>query len=227
MRFLRAFVTLCLLLAAGTAASQAQEWVGNYRDAYRELIRFEKYGKAKNFIQYQLQLAPRAGTLDGVHLTLAGKTLTLDLPLDAAGRMNLPLQKAAYDENAALTVSGRAADYATRARVSIAARADGTYEAQDLRAACEQALGFLRYRDDAAWRDRKCVGVRFAFARGAEPAVQVRQGGAKALPVQEGGAYPGDAGTQFRAVTYRFADWPNAGQVVTQGIPAVIAPVFE
>jgi hypothetical protein len=230
MRFLRAFATLCLLLAAGTAVAQAQEWVGNYRDAYRELIRFEKYGKAKNFIQYQLQLAPRerTGTLDGVRLTLAGKSLALDLPLDAAGRTSLPLQKAAYDENAELTVNGKAAQFATRTRVSIAPRADGTYDAQDLRAACEQALGFLRYRDEAAYRERKCVGVRFAYARaGAEPVVQVRQGGAKTLPVQDGGAYPGDAGAQFRTVTYRFDGWPDKGQVVTQGAPAVIAPLIE
>ena len=52
----------CLLLTALPAAAQSQplagEWV-SYRDAYRAMVLFDKYGGAKNLLQNHLQVVPR------------------------------------------------------------------------------------------------------------------------------------------------------------------------
>lgn len=221
---------LALLLTAGTAAAQAQEggWV-SYRDAYRTMVVFDKYGKAKTLIQNHVQVMPRQKdvSLDGVQLTLRGKTVNVNLPLDAAGRAVFPLLKAAYDENAALVLNRPAGQYALRRRVSIAVRPDGIYDSAELRAACEQALEFERYVNSGAGKLR-CVGVRFAFAGKAEPGVRLRKGEgaatAVALPAVDGAAFGDDPNASLRLVNYRFGD---AGQVLTQGVPVVIAPVFE
>ncbi|MDB5755009.1 MAG: hypothetical protein JWR56_1437, partial [Massilia sp.] len=77
-----------LSLAAGIAAAQAPdgEWV-SYRDAYRAMVVFEKYGKPKHLIQNHYQVMPREKGVpaEGLRLTLQGKTMQLNLPLDAAG----------------------------------------------------------------------------------------------------------------------------------------------
>lgn len=229
-RHLSAF--LALLLTAGTAAAQAQAGAGDsawvsYRDAYRTMVVFDKYGKAKTLIQNHLQVMPRQkdASLDGVQLSLRGKTVNVSLPLDAAGRAVFPLLKLAYDENAALVLNRAPGQYAFRRRVTIAARADGIYDSTELRAACEQALEFERYVNPAAAK-LKCVGVRFAFAAKSEPGVKLRkgEGAAAALPAVDGAAFSDDPNASFRVVNYRFGD---GGQVLTQGVPVAIAPVFE
>lgn len=116
-------------------------------------------------------------------------------------------------------------------RVSLQLRADGVYEAVDLRAACEQALRFQR-SVDGAYRERKCVGVRFSFARKGEAVVRVRRaGGEFALAVGEGAAFADDAQEGFQIVAYRFGDagaGAGAGEkVLTPNAPLAIAPVYE
>ena len=93
----------CLLaawLVAPHALAQGQhgEWL-SYRDAYRAMVVFEKYGKPKHFLQNHYQVSPRdaGATLDGLRLTLNARSLQLNLPLDPAGRVVFPLLKAAYD----------------------------------------------------------------------------------------------------------------------------------
>ena len=160
----RAHLTACvtLLLTAGMAVAQphAGEWV-NYRDAYRAMVVFDKYGGPKNLLQHALQVQPREkGALgQGVQLLMKGKTVQAGLALDALGRTTLPLLKAAYDENAVLSPSRALGGFAVKPRVSLALRPDGTYDLADLRAACEQALGFARYADNSA-RGSQCAGVR-------------------------------------------------------------------
>lgn len=227
-RHISAFLALLLTAGAATAQAPAQDgaWV-SYRDAYRTMVVFDKYGKAKTLIQNHVQVMPRqkdAG-LDGVQLTLRGKTVNVNLPLDAAGRAVFPLLKAAYDENAALVLNRPAGQYAFRRRVTIAVRPDGIYDSAELRAACEQALEFERHVNSGAGK-LKCVGVRFAFAGKGEPGVRLRkgEGAAAALPAVDGAAFSDDPTAALRVVNYRFGD---AGQVLTQGVPVVIAPVFE
>lgn len=220
-----------LLLAAAGAAAQAPdgEWA-SYRDAYRAMVVFEKYGRPKHLIQSHFQVMPREKgvSAEGLRLALVGKSSQLNLPLDAAGRTVFPLLKAAYDENAALVLNRKVSQYVLRPRVSVVVRPDGVYEAAELRAACDQALGFARYADASA-RSLTCAGVRFGFARkGAAPVVRLRNGeGSPALPVAEGSIFSDDPDDGFRTVLYRFGDTPVRGQVVTQEAPLAIAPVFE
>jgi hypothetical protein len=224
-------VFAALLLAAGIAAAQAPdgEWV-SYRDAYRAMVVFEKYGRPKHLIQSHFQVMPREKgvSTDGLRLALNGKSTRLNLPLDALGRAVFPLLKAAYDENAALVLNRKVSQYVLRPRVSVLVRPDGVYEAAELRAACDQALSFARYADASA-RSLSCAGVRFGFGRkGSAPVVRVRDGElAAALPVGEGAIFADDPDDGFRTVFYRFADTPARGQVLTQDAPLAIAPVFE
>ncbi|MFD2366116.1 hypothetical protein [Pseudoduganella sp. GCM10020061] len=222
-----------MLLAAGlpaAAQSHGDAWV-SYRDAYKQMVRFEKYGKPKQLLQSTLQVAPKdkAAPLDGLRLTLSGKATQLNLPLDATGRAVFPLLKAAYDENAALVLNQDVTQYVFRPRISIAVRPDGVYETGDLRAACEQALAYQRYLAPASVAGKKCVGVRFAYPKGdADVVVRLRRGEQDApLRVEEGAAFPGDAVEHFRIANYRFAEVPVAGQVSTHHAPVAIAPLFE
>jgi hypothetical protein len=211
MRYACSLIALVpLLLPAAPAAAQARDgdWV-SYRDAYRAMVVFEKYGGAKNFIQNHLQVIPKDGaSVEGLQLTLAGKSTQLQLPLDPTGRAVFPLLKAAYDENAVLVLNRKAGQYLFRPRVSIAVRQNGEYEAADLRAACEQALGYTRHVD--ASQRGHCVGVRFVFpGRPGDP------------------AFLGDPGAGFATVTYRFAGSAERVKIVTHTVPLAIAPLFE
>src|SRR6218665_2033994 len=125
-------VLLAFGLSVHACAVQAQEagWV-SYRDAYRSMVLFAKYGKAKGFLQNHYQVTPRdpGASLDGLRLTLSGKTTQLSLPLDATGRTTFPLLKAAYDENAMLVLNRKISQFSFQPRLSIIPRLDGVYEA--------------------------------------------------------------------------------------------------
>lgn len=218
---------LCLALVSCAVQAQ-EEWV-SYRDAYKQMVVFAKYGKPKNFLQIHYQVSPRDGSasLDGLHLTLTGKNTQLNLPLDAAGRAVFPLLKAAYDDNAVLALNRKLLHYRLVPRVSIMARNDGLYESADLRAACDQALAYQRYVD-ASYGNKKCSGVRFVFVNRADALVQVKYGQREApLPVVDGPAFEGETVGSYRTATYRFADWSVQGQVVSQNTPLAIAPLFD
>ena len=218
-----------LCLAVVSCAAQAQEeWV-SYRDAYKQMVVFAKYGKPKNFLQIHYEVSPRdaSASLEGLHLTLTGKNTQLNLPLDATGRTVFPLLKAAYDDNAVLALNRRMASYRFAPRVSIMSRNDGVYESADLRAACEQALAYQRFID-ASYGAKKCVGVRFVFGNRADALVQAKYGQREApLPVVDGPAFEGETVGVYRTATYRFADWSAQGQVVSQNTPLAIAPLFD
>ena len=204
------------------------EWV-SYRDAYRTMVVFDKYGEAKHLIQNQFQVMAKDGSVapEGLLLSLQGKTISLNLPLDPTGRIVFPMSTLAYDENAALVLNRKPGQYLFRPRVSIIPRADGVYAAAHLRAACEQALAYQRLAD-AGLRTRRCVGVRFVFAKGVDdPGVRLRKGEAGALSVADGPAFQGDPYEGFRVVTYRFSEGGEKAPVVTQNAPLAINPVYE
>ena len=216
------------LLPLFAGAQEGGDWIA-YRDAYRHMIWFEKYGKPKQFLQNHLRLRARdAGvSTDGLRLSLHGKDAQLALPLDALGRAVFPFSKAAYDDNAELTWNRKPGQIAWGAWVSIVTRPDGVYAAADLRAACEQFLAYTRYAGSAG--GKRCAGVQFAYAR--TDAAQVRyQGGdgaATPLAAQDGPAFPGDAASGFRVYAFRFHAHPDGGQVLTGGTPLAIAALLE
>jgi hypothetical protein len=78
MRDPRRFIApIALLLAAIPAAAQLRdgEWV-SYRDAYRAMVRFEKFGGPKNLLVSRLRVQPgdHAPVTEGAQLTLNGKS---------------------------------------------------------------------------------------------------------------------------------------------------------
>jgi hypothetical protein len=227
MRPARQFiVSLALLLAAGSASAQAHDGDAvSYRDAYRAMVVFEKYGGPKNLLVSQLQVLPRerGALLDGLQLTLSGRSTQVNLPLDPLGRTVFPLQKAAYDENAALVLNRKGGGFTLRPQVSIAVRADGVYDVAELRGACAQALGFARYVD-ASQRARECAGVRFVFPKKAEGVTRLRRphSAEQLLPLTNAEADEG-----FPTVTYRFTPGVVRGQVATSNAPLAILPLFE
>jgi hypothetical protein len=216
---------LAVLLAPAPAGAQARagEWV-SYRDAYRAMVVFEKYGGPKNLIHDDLQVLTKGGA-DGVQLTLAGKSTQLKLPLDAMGRTKLPLLKAAYDDNAVLVLN-KDVPFQVRARVSIQIRRDGLYDVAELRQACQQALDYARYAD-RSMTGKQCAAVRLVFEKTAAPVVQLRasQGDRARLPVVAGAAFQGDGAADFATVTYRFT--AERAQLITNQLPLTIVPLFE
>ena len=217
--------SLALLLLAGPAGAQAHGADAvSYRDAYRAMVVFEKYGGPKNLLVSQLQVLPRErAPADGLQLLLSGKSTQLNLPLDPLGRTVFPLQKAAYDENATLVLNRKGSGFALRPQVSIALRADGVYDMADLRAACGQALGFARYVD-ASQQTHHCAGVRFVFPKKAEGGARLRRPDSADQVLPLAGA---EADEGFPAVTYRFAPGAERGQVATLNAPLAILPIFE
>lgn len=220
---------LCLaLLPAFAGAQEDSDWV-EYRDAYRQMIWFEKYGKPKQYLQNHFRIWPRDKSVstDGLRLTLNSKTAHLALPLDALGRAVFPFSKAAYDDNAELTVNRKAGQLRSGAWVSIVTRPDGVYAAADLRTACDQLLAYLRYSGEAA--GKSCAGVQFSYPKNDASQVQFHAagGGIAMLAAKEGPAFTGDVVATFRVFVYRFAALPEAGQIVTSSTPLAIAALLE
>lgn len=217
------------LLAAAVMPARAGDWVG-YRDVYRSMVVFEKYGGPKNLLHNELEVRPaeRGAGLDGAQLVMSGKATQLNLPLDALGRTVFPLQKAAYDENASLALSRKGQPFSVRPRVTIMPRADGVYETAELREACAQALGFARYAD-ASQRAHQCAGVRFVFPKRVDAGARLRHadGSEQLLTASNGIAFDGDADDGFPVVNLRFDAAPGHAQVTASHAPLAIVPVFE
>jgi len=226
MRPARQFIaSLALLLAAGPAGAQAHDGDAvSYRDAYRAMVQFDKYGGPKNLLVSQLQVLTkeRGALAEGLQLLLSSRSTQVSLPLDPLGRTVFPLQKAAYDENAALSLNRRGLGFVLRPQVSIAVRPDGVYDVAELRAACAQALGFARYVD-ASQRSRQCAGVRFVFPRRAEGGARLRRPDSAEQVLAPSIGEPDD----FPAVVYRFQAGAERGQVATFNAPLAILPLFD
>ncbi|PXX47716.1 hypothetical protein [Undibacterium pigrum] len=218
--------------AAQTSESQADtEWI-SYRNAYRLMIQFEKYGKPKHLIQNHFQLVSKNGgpLPDNLQLNLVSKSMRLNLPLDAAGRASFPLLKSAYDENAELVLNQTAGQVNFQSRISIIARSDGVYEIADLRLACEQALAYVKSTGDARISARSCVGVRFSYAKNLQQAgIKFRGADMQmhALALQENSAFPDESNKAYKIANLRFADTAEKGQLLAQQAPIAIAPLFE
>lgn len=207
------------------------DWL-SYRDVYKRMIWFDKYGKPKQFITSQLRVIPleKNGSLEGVRLTLTSKTLQLNLALDPTGRASFPFFKSAYDDNAEIEINRKLKQYAVRPAISIVTRLDGAYDVADLRAACDQARNYLRYTGSDEAHDRKCVGIRFAYAKGTNDTIvrfRSSERDANPLPASEGTAFQNDVAGVFRVFVYRFSDWPEKGVISTQFAPLAISPMME
>ena len=213
------------------ALGKEVEWL-SYRDAYRSMLRFEKYGKAKSFLQNHFQISPKDKTVatDALRLDLISKSSRLHLSLDATGRTALPLLKTAYDENAELLLNQKVNQFQFRPRVSILIRTDGVYESTDLREACEQALAYQHFLDAALLRGKKCLGVRFVYPKKNQDAIVEIRHGARiftVLPMLDGAAFWDETNERFKTATYLFSNIQDKTQLVTRSAPIAIAALFD
>ena len=221
------FAALALLPCLHAAMAQpGGDWV-SYRDAYRAMVVFEKYGGPKSLLQQQLQVLPRTPGVDasGVQLLVAGKTSQGRFPLDATLRTVFPLARAAYDDNAMLQLSRPLGPFTVRPQVALALRPDNLYDSEELRSGCEQALAYARQL--ALFGARRCAGVRFVFAKGsAATPVTLRAGAESHLAAVPGAPFAGDGDATFPVVTYRFGSAEHV-QLGTASVPLAITPLFD
>lgn len=238
IRFAR--IGLFSLLIAATAGSVRAQTAADadngiwfsYRDLYQVMIRFEKFGKPKQFIQSRLQIVPKdkSVVVDGIRMTLAGKSTHVNLPVDAAGLAVFPLLKAAYDENAELQINRPSDSVKLEPVTTIVPRADGIYDTGDLRTACDQALQYLRYISGVSFHTRQCVGVKFSFSKEiGDIVVKLRDANQheQKLAVTEGGLFDNDGVNNFKVVMYRFPANTDKGQIVVNTTPLAITAQFE
>jgi hypothetical protein len=222
---------LVLLAVAGClpvrpAMAQANsDWVA-YRDAYRAMVVFEKYGGPKSLLQQQLEVRPRTpAALGGIELIVSGKTTQGHFPLDATLRTVFPLTRAPYDENAVLQLNQPLGAFTVRPQVTLTLRPDNLYDSEQLRRGCEQALAFAQ--ELTLLGARRCSGVRFVFNKGAPAApVGVHGGEEGQLASAPGAPFAGDTDASFPIVTFRFS---GAGRVQlgTATTPLAITPLFD
>jgi hypothetical protein len=233
------FVTAAAISASTSASAQAigdtdaehGSWFG-YRDLYQAMIRFDKYGKPKQFIQSRLQVVAldKSASIDGIRLTLTSKSLHVNLPVDAAGLVVFPLLKAAYDENAEMQVNRPNESVRLEPVTTIIPRADGIYDMGDLHTACEQALQFAHYINNANARGKQCAGIRFAFSRDASDVViKLRAADQREtrLTITEGSPFDNNTMARFKLASYRFADGADKAQIQTSTVPLTITAQFE
>ena len=207
------------------------EWI-SYRDAYKTMVWFEKFGKSKNLIQnrFQIVVKEKQISFDTVRLTLNSKSGVMNLNLDPLGQTQLPLLTAAYNENVELSITPRIGQFSFRSRVSILLRADGNYEMSDLRAACEQNLSFLSYLDPTNMSGKKCVGVKFGFdKKDSNVAVELRTHNATnhAVMIQENAFLWQDSNIQLKVAQVRFDTNPDKSHLITRGSPLIAIAIIE
>lgn len=225
----RSFVVPAALawLPAMPAVAQANgDWVA-YRDAYRAMVVFEKYGGPKSLLQQHLQVLPRTPAPDApaLQLMVYGKTSQGHFPLDATLRTAFPLTRAAYDDNAILQLNQPLGAFSVRPQITLALHPDNLYDSEQLRRGCEQALAYARQL--ALFGARRCTGVRFVFSKGSATAPVSLHGAATVrLDAVPGAPFPGDGDATFPVVSYRFS---GAGRVQlgTASAPLAIAPLFD
>lgn len=215
------------VLVAGPALAEADgDWVA-YRDAYRAMVQFEKYGGPKSLLQQQLQVLPRTPGVDAsaAQLMVVDKTGQGHYPLDATLRTVFPLTRAAYDNNATLQLSPPLGPFAVRPQVSLALRPDNLYGSEELRRGCEQALAYAR--QVALFSAKHCVGVRFVFSKESVAAPVVLRGGASVrLDTGRGVPFAGDGDASFPVVTYRFGGTERI-LLGTASVLLAITPLFD
>ena len=208
------------------------EW-SSYRRAYGASAFFERFTRTRPLIQAQMQVRPVApdATLSGLHLRIVGAKTRLEIVVDAMGLADVPQLKEAYDEDAVIRLNRAKGLYYFSGRYTIKPRPDGVYDASTLREACEQLIGAQRasgYR--ARLFFKKCVGVKFVYARGdAAAAVDFKgiDGSTRTLQPTELHPFEDESMGLYSVVVYRFADLPAKGQLVPRTPPMAIGTLYE
>jgi hypothetical protein len=237
-------LTLIVLLAplSGSGADEPQhveiagaldaEWA-SYRYAYEAASFIGKFLRKRPLVQAQMQLRPLdpATPVTGLKVRLVGAKTDLAMEADDLGRVDLPLLKQAYDEDAVLRLNRPKGLFKFSGRFSIKERADGSYGIADLHEACEQMIGAQR---DSGYRIRlwgkKCAGVKFVYpAQDGAAAVELHAAGERVTPLAatDGKPFEDDSMGSYKVVVVRFADWQGGDRVVTPARPLAIGTLYE
>ena len=212
-------------------APRDAEW-HSYRHAYQAAAHYAQLTRTRPLIQAHMQIRPREPglPLDGLRIDVTGEKTALTIAVDGIGRATLPMLKQAYDEDAVLRLNRRAGYYRFSGRFSIRENDDGVYSAADLRAACEQLLSAQR-EDGNLFRlfGKKCVGVRFIYPLAdAGAAIEFRAGDkSSAIAAADGQPFEGGTMGMYKVAIYRFADWPEQGQIIAARRPLAIGTLYQ
>lgn len=208
----------------------------SYRDAYKSMLWFEKYGEKKNLIQNHLQVVfnENAPDFKNQHLILISKNTRISLPLDEMGRTVLPLLKSAYDENAELILDLPFEPKSTQASflsmISIKIRLDNNYDSANLLLACEQALKFQHFMGVEAVNDKHCKGVYFIYSDSDKLAsIKIKSANGEEKELSQSTHFlinQGDT-AKLKKVSVLLEKNSDKARVMTKSAPLAILPIIE
>lgn len=213
-------------------AERDPEWA-SYRRAYKSAASIAPFLRDRPLIQAHMQIRPLAPTagLEGLRVHLAGAHTQADIPVDALGRLALPMDKQAYKDDAVLSLNRQKGLYYFSGRFSIRERADGVYPVADLRAACEQLIDAQR---DAGYSLRlfrkRCAAAKLVYPlAGAAPDVVLRLADGRETPLPVAADFPFEDGSmgQYRVVKVSFAAMPAGATVLARTQPLGIGTGYE
>jgi hypothetical protein len=210
-------------------------WI-SYRDVYKEMLWFDKYGGPKHLIQSKLHILYKDTTSKFVkpNLSLIGKTVNLSLPLDAINRVTLPLIKTAYDENAELSLNSLPEQHINKVKfqsmISIHLRSDGIYEVGNLMLACDQAQQYQSYLRNKLGRKKVCLGVKIIYAE-KDSIININLLSEQILDKnlilsEEIFTFEGSS-LSVKSVNFYFNHVNEKAQLVTKTVPITIIPIIE
>lgn len=208
------------------------EWA-SYRHAYKAAAFFATFTRNRPLIQAHMQVRPLTpeASMDGLKLVLAGEKTRLDIAVDAIGRITIPLNKEAYDEDAVLRLNRQHGQYYFSGRYSIKEHSDGVYPLDQLRTACEQLIDAQR---SSGYRLRligkRCAGIKFSFpaGEGAIPLeVRAQDGTLLQVTLTDGHPFEDNSMGTYKIALLRFSDLPQQGKVITLAAPLAIGTAYE
>lgn len=213
-------------------AERDPEWA-SYRRAYKAAAFFAPFTRDRPLIQAHMQIRPLAPTasLEGLRVHLASTHVQMDIPVDALGRAQIPMDKQAYEDDAVLSLNRQKGQYYFSGRYSIRERADGVYPVADLRAACEQLIDAQRDSGYSLRLFRKrCAAAKLIYPlAGAVPDVVLRLADGRESPLPAAPDWPFEDGSmgQYRVVRVSFAAVPAGATVLARTRPLGIGTTYE
>jgi hypothetical protein len=213
-------------------AGRDPEWA-SYRRAYKAAAFFAPFVRDRPFIQAHMQIRPIAPTtsLDGLRVHLAGAHVQMDIPVDPLGRVQIPMDKQAYEDDAVLSLNRQKGLYYFSGRYSIRERADGLYPVADLRTACEQLIDAQRDSGYSLRLFRKrCAAATLIYPlAGPAPDVVLRLADGRESPLAAAADAPFEDGSmgQYQVVRIGFADVPAGATVLARTRPLGIGTAYE
>jgi len=215
--------------AVTVTAARNPQWL-SYRHAYRAMKAWQAYDKAKDLLLPRLVLYPAAphGSSKGIQLRLVGKQGSTVIPLDSALRAEIPVDDAAYEEDAELVLNRPSGTYRSKYVLFIADHPDQVYPVERLREACRQAYEFHTTSSlfgKLQLLGKQCTGILFMYrTRHVTPVVtHVAPDGGR-NPVTE---IRTSKSLQMLEVIHRFSAAASNGAILLEQAPDAIMALIE